>query len=529
MTEIETNDEQNKKEILEHVDVNYSVPRTAPDFEVITMGINTFFEKLFDYPFVINVYPKIFSIGGAIVNRKEAEQIYKRRGIFLRLIINARGVRINFEVVRTQNVPAYQNLNICELVDKIWTQGICQNITIDLINKTECSEANIQFPVLNVDYFDSCDVEGVCDLNFNPNNLYNADSCNDDYNFMIDIFDWQFVLYCNQEMIQSGYNGCQGSIQWYILEGIPRRVPFNRFGQYLNLDYIAVANELFLLNTYEQVIRWLLLYGFGDRNTKLVPPQLKSSLSKNITARNYSKTFNVGKILNNIINSTTNDHDVEYYYPPEAHIPWNEIIQQYGNNTNRSNFNTNSKTNVNTFNTSSNTTRNIQNYNSSNSRRVNQQNVVLDSNYETSSTQFSNNNTFTTNTSVYNTTTNSCEPITTAATNEFESVNKCPNCVITTNALQPLTRNYNNITPLTFTLNRQNASLSAGTRSSYLLRRRIVDGETEITPSNISILNGTAPGGFGGFGGGRNGISAYWNPLNGTTLSSANPSRLAYF
>jgi hypothetical protein len=432
------------------------------------------------------------------------------------LIVNARGVRINFEVVRTENGPSYENLSICELVDKIWTQGICEDITIDLINKTECSEADKQFPVLNVDYFDSCDVDGVCDLNFNPNNIYNIDSCNDDYNFMIDIFDWQYCLYCNQEMIQSGYNGCQGCIQWYILEGIPRRVPFNRFGQYLNLDYIAVANELFLLNTYEQVTRWLLLYGFGDRNTKLVPPQLKSSLSKNITARNYSKTFNVGNILNNIINSTTNDHDIEYYYPPEAHIPWNEIIQQYGNNTNRSNFNTTSKTNVNTFNSTSSTTRNIQNYNSSNSRRVNQQNVVLDSNYQTSSTQLSNNNTFTTNTS-------------NTVTDDFESANKCPNCVTTTNALQPLNRNYNNITPLTFSLNRQNASLNAGTRSSYLLRRRTVDGETEITPSNISILNGTAPGGFSGLGGGRNGISAYWNQFNGTTLSNANPSRLAFF
>lgn len=508
-----TDNTEKKDTYIEHVNNLDSSPKTTT-FETIFMD-QDFFLKQWDYPFLVNVYPGIFSTGGAIVNRGEAERIYKRRGIFLRLIFNRFGQRINFEVVRKLN-DGYKNISdICELVNKIFSEGICNGIAIDEINTIGCTGADREFPITNVEPYDDCNADGICSGNFNLQNLNFPENL-DDYNFMKDVFDWPWTLFSNPNMIQQGFNGCIACIRWYLVIGIYKGVTFNRFNQFLDLDYIAGANELFELETYKQVVQWLLAFGFSDRKTKLIPKKLRSSLTNNISARNFSETSGIGNVIDSVLNSNApqtattelyydEETDEEFRYPPNAKIPWDQIRARFRNNTRRS-IPTTSMTMTSTTNTSRLNNSNLVT-SRLNSRINSQQKRILES------TDINN------NVSSINNIESTGEVISAGSTEV------CEDCVNSKDPFQPLRGGLRNLTPLSFSFNRPGPG--------YLLRRRRnAEGETEFTPSIVSILNGTSPIGLGGLGGGGGAgsrVSAYLNNGRGATLTSINPGFNALF
>lgn len=519
MTQTETN--ENKKEIFEHINISSSP--TPKSLMTITMGNGDFFEKIFSYPFVVKLY-KNYSVNGAYLNMDATKREYIRRGIFLRQIINTKGVRINFQIVRQNNGYSVQDVpNLCELVAKIFDTGICNNIDIDTIDDTTCPEAVPVIPVTDFDFFNSCNAEEVCDTGLFGINLFDLE-CNNDYNFLTDVFDWRFCLFCNQEMIREGFNGCAGCVRWYILFGIYKRAPFNRFGQYIDLDYVACANELYELKTYRQVVTWLLTFGFSSRETKLVVPQLQSALSKNLRATNFRENYNIATIVDKVINTegtspqgaynlancisnpNTYEAELDFVWNPDNLIPWANI--RNNSNTNVSTTNTARTTRSNTY------TRNIRNNQPIRSRILAQQNEVLTIDPNTATNQNVNTMNY-----MYEEDINDTQ----------ENTTKCENCVSSYNGLSQLNGKVNFVTPLTFTLNQTNRSLSNSGRSSYLLRRKIVNGETDISFNPISVINGTAPRVFGGVSGGGNNIIASTYYDTGRSTNLWNPSRRAYF
>jgi hypothetical protein len=318
---------------------------------IVKMGNGTFFTPCigrWSYEFIVNYYLPFYSVNGIRLNRQSAIEKYKREGIFKNQFINSLQERINFFVVRNCNT-GYAGLSNIELVDKIFTQGICNDITIDNVPENQCLEASPAFPILDYDLDEICTDNSLCSI---------AESCTDNFNFFTDLFDYEYILYCYRDISRYGYTGCSGAIEWYMTEGIFRGAKYNRYGNYIDLNFVACANNLTQLITYRQVTCWLFRFGICDRDTLFSVPKIESCLSSKLSPYNYSRNIRIAQILDKFINTqcvsaeaANNANNCNSYvnkdsvnYEPDACINWN----CYGNLLSTNNFSTNTNTNTNT-------------------------------------------------------------------------------------------------------------------------------------------------------------------------------------
>lgn len=516
----------------------------------VRMGTNTFFLPNigeWNYDFLVNYYDIFYSINGIRLNRSATIEKYKRKGVLKSQFINPRLERINFAIVRNCNA-GYSGLSNVETAEKIFREGICTDIIIDNVPESQCGEASPSFPILDIDFTEGCDEDS--------GNL-TTESCNEEYNFFTDIFDWQFCIFCNQEIQRSGYTGCEGCIEWFITRGVFQGAYFNKFKNYIDLNFVACANNLTQLRTFRQVNCWFFTYGVCDPEVLYSVPNGESCVSSQITPYNYAKTSRIARILSEFIKKectsaeganslSTCNSAVQTTFNPDAEINWASYGSLLTTPINLNNISYNyypTTTSTNNYPPTSSTAPASQfptlatrgTYNSLNERaKIEAEQLAIlarNPNFNPLVQRFPNFVTnFTTNNprlTQYVTgggfSPNFNSNIDVGANGSFISfpandsgrvsfgsanvsaganpTNTCPTCVTQYNAYTPVNQPVNYITPLSLTLNPTPRSLNGSLGNSLLLSNSSFNSNgtinsNTVAPSAYSILNGTA--GIGG-------------------------------
>lgn len=262
--------------------------------KVVRMGTNTFFLQgvgLWDYNFINYFYRPFYVHRNIPYNRQKTIEKYKYSGVLRNQFFNRQRMRIDLDFCRNCN-PGYNISDNLALLRQIWTKGICSDISIGVIPVQNCSEG--------IDTFEVNDFDILTDCGETAETIYEND-CQDDYNFFSDLFDWRFCLFCNRRIVKQGYNGCIGTIEWYLNEGIYEGAAINQWGSVVDLNYVACANGLYELITFREIVCWLVQFGFCDPEVELTPPQPESCLTRKLTPFNFEQNYRISKYLNSYI------------------------------------------------------------------------------------------------------------------------------------------------------------------------------------------------------------------------------------
>lgn len=532
---------------------------------IVRMGFNTFFLNIFDVDFVGRVYDRFYSINGIRLNPQSIRQKYISQGIYRRQFVNSGRVIINFDIVRACNT-GYSGLSNFEVTQKLFREGICDDAVIDSVPVQKCGEALDTFDILDYDILDDCS---------ESNDYVNtsSSSCDKSYNFFLDLFDWRFVASCNRNIVKSGYTGCVGVTEWYITQGIYEGVPFNRQGNYIDLDFVACANDLRELGKYREVVCYIMQFGICDEEILLAVPEAESCATQQLNGFNYTRFNRITQVLDQFVRTQCVSAEGAnsaatcgrgrrrsgILFPPDAQINWASYP------TSSSAPPAEAATNPSTNNNLGNTTA-IQNfgffnpqpaalpssstsylsYPSAASRnRYNSQNEHFKVRaQEQIITQQLNPNTTrsTSNTSAAAPIENSVpvipgackcgttsESFATANTSASANLpNTCPNCVRQFNAYQNINENVGPITPLTLTTQPFSAPLNGTPSNSVLVNR--ANGNFNTTSGISGLINANNGVGFGLCGdscSNRSISQPYYD--NGTGTNFRSPYRSAFF
>lgn len=318
----ETN-ENNKNEEDFPVPLPSFLPcESTVDNTVVTSGFGDFFLKKWDYDYITQMYFGVYSINGARVNRAKAIYIYRNFGIFKGQFINSGRERVNLSVLRECN-PGFEGLTNFQLVEKFFREGICLNCKIDNIPTKKCSEAEDSFPVPDFNFFDSLD---EVDLDqYQP--LQSAEEAMvNDYDVMTDIVNWPYVAITNPEIQKNGFVGFTDIIEWFFDKGIYKNININPYGSKINLNYVYLANRLFRLTTYRQVVSWLLQFGRTDPDAIIVTPELQTSSSLNLRPSSWRKNSKMSLFINEFVKNNLLNQN----YVPPTELPENFIFSPDG-------------------------------------------------------------------------------------------------------------------------------------------------------------------------------------------------------
>jgi hypothetical protein len=261
---------------------------------IVKMGNNTFFQEgigLWNYVFVNSFYREFYSHKNIPLNRRRTIEKYKFNGVFRNQFINRQRMKVNLDFIRNCN-PGYNISDNSLLARKVWVEGICSDISIDAVPVQKCSEGIDTFEVFDFDILNDCSESAETIF---------GDDCQDDYNFFSDLFDWKYVLFCNRRIVKQGYNGCVGTIEWYLNEGIYEGAAINQWGSVVDLNYVACANGLYELRCFREIVCWLVQFGFCDPEVELTPPQPESCLTRKLTPYNFDQNYRISKYLNSFI------------------------------------------------------------------------------------------------------------------------------------------------------------------------------------------------------------------------------------
>lgn len=337
----ETNENNYKNENMQRAgqknEEEFPVPpsflpcESTTDNTIVTSGFGDFFLKKWDYEYLTQMYWGVYSINGARVNRAKAIYIYRNFGIFKGQFINPSRERVNLSVLRECN-PGYDGLSNFQLIEKFFREGICLNCKIDNIPTKKCSEGEDSFPIPDFNFFDSLD---EVDLDqYQP--LLSAEAAMvNDYDVMTDLVNWPYVAFTNPEIQKNGYVGFTDIIEWFFSIGIYKNININPYGSKINLNYVYLANRLFRLTTYRQVVSWILQFGRTDPDAIIVTPEVQTSGSLNLRPSSWRKNSKMSLFINEFVKNNLLNQN----YVPPTELSENFVFSPDGSiNVNPSNL-----------------------------------------------------------------------------------------------------------------------------------------------------------------------------------------------
>lgn len=225
--------------------------------KMVSITCTDFFKKIIDCDHLIEKYPEFYTIYNIPFNNNKICQIYNKIGIFLNHTYNKHLHFFDFNVITSSKM--FEKYNIYQIVDIIFKLETPIDICYESYNKSENEDDIFEF---EDDYITKAFEEM-------------------EYHFFVDVFDVNFYRKNNKHIIQKGFIGIKGAINHYIEHGIYENIPYNRFGNTLNLKHMKRLNHLNLLNSEKETLCFFIEYGCRNKNFVIDTDKSPSHITSN--------------------------------------------------------------------------------------------------------------------------------------------------------------------------------------------------------------------------------------------------------